>query len=183
MNMNNIQSYFFDNCKQIRTVLLEDQPYFVGKDVAEALGYKRTDAAIRKHVDEEDKQTARFEGVSGLETIIINESGVFSLIMRSRRKEAKQFKRWVTSEVLPSIRKHGGYIQGQNKLALQTIDNLYSWINNRMMPYLQEIDRIDPRGNAKPSERATMIRIAAERAGVPIDLAEQLYVSGNKLIK
>lgn len=175
---NNIQSYFFDNYKQIRTVLHEDQPYFVGKDVAEALGYRNTADAIRKHVDEEDKQGARFAQVSGSETIIINESGVFSLIMRSRRKEAKQFKRWVTSEVLPSIRKHGGYIQGQNKLTMKAVDNLYSWIHGRMLPYLQEIDRIDPRGNAKDSERATLIRLAAERVGVPLDLAEQLYVNG-----
>ena len=94
----------------IRTLMLNGEPHFVGKDVALALGYQDTDQAIRRQVDDEDKLTRQIDG-SGQrrDMVIINESGLYSLIMGSQLPAAKQFKRWVTSEVLPSIRKTGGY--------------------------------------------------------------------------
>lgn len=99
----------------IRTIEREGQIYFVGKDVAEALGYKDTADALKKHVDEEDKRKIKVGEMPTLEisnfgAIIINESGLYSLITASKLQSAKKFKHWVTSEVLPSIRKHGAYI-------------------------------------------------------------------------
>ncbi len=89
------------------------QPYFVGKDVAEALGYSKPENAIATHVDREDKTTTLIQGTGSnykSKTIIINESGLYSLVLASKLPQAKAFKRWVTSEVLPQIRKTGGYI-------------------------------------------------------------------------
>mgnify|MGYP004639582407 CR=1 FL=1 len=102
----------------IRTMEKDGEPWFVGKDVAEVLGYSDTNQAIRKHVDEEDRLTRSFNG-SGQNRgmIIINESGLYSLILSSKLPTAKAFKRWVTSEVLPSIRKTGGYIEGQEHMS------------------------------------------------------------------
>lgn len=102
----------------IRTLTINDEPWFVGKDVAQALGYGDTDQALRKHVDAEDKLTRQIDGSGqGRNMTLINESGLYSLILSSKLPTAKQFKRWVTSEVLPSIRKHGGYIAGQNEMS------------------------------------------------------------------
>lgn len=95
---------------EVRTLLIDNEPYFVGKDVAEVLGYSNTAKAIRDHVDEEDKLTERIVlAGQNREVIFINESGLYSLILKSKLPTAKQFKRWVTSEVLPTIRKHGVY--------------------------------------------------------------------------
>lgn len=95
---------------QVRTIEIDNEPWFVGKDVAVALGYTNTAKAVRDHVDEEDKLTERIV-LSGQnrEVIFINESGLYSLILSSKLPTAKDFKRWVTKEVIPSIRKTGGY--------------------------------------------------------------------------
>lgn len=95
---------------EVRTILVNDEPYFVGKDVAEILGYERADNAVRNHVDEEDKLPHRISASGqNRNMIIINESGLYSLILKSKLPNAKKFKRWVTSEVLPTIRKTGSY--------------------------------------------------------------------------
>lgn len=103
----------FENAEfgKVRTVVVKDEPYFVGKDVAEILGYKDTVNALKAHVDEEDKTGWQITTPSrGTQTAtIINESGLYSLILSSKLPAAKKFKRWVTSEVLPSIRKTGSY--------------------------------------------------------------------------
>lgn len=95
---------------KVRVVEINGEPWLVGKDVAEVLGYKNTRDALSKHVDDEDKNTvAIYDGIGNPNKVIINESGLYSLVLRSKLPEAKKFKRWVTSEVLPSIRKHGMY--------------------------------------------------------------------------
>lgn len=97
--------------KNIRTMLIDNEPYFVGKDIAETLGYKRTADAIRTHVDEEDKGVGEIQTPGGKQVMtVINESGLYALIFNSKLSSAKHFKRWVTSEVLPTIRKHGAYM-------------------------------------------------------------------------
>ena len=108
--MNTPQIFNFEQ-NEVRTVLVNDEPYFVGKDVAEVLGYSKPRNAISTHVDEEDKQDAPIQGDLGgkQKMTIINESGLYSLILKSKLPSAKKFKRWVTSEVLPQIRKHGMY--------------------------------------------------------------------------
>lgn len=95
---------------QVITVEIDNEPWFVGKDVAEALGYSDTDKAIRNHVESEDKLTRQFGGSGQKRNMtIINESGLYALILSSKLPTAKAFKHWVTSEVIPSIRKTGGY--------------------------------------------------------------------------
>ena len=103
----------FENAEfgKVRTIVKDGEPYFIGKDVAEILGYSNTRDALAKHVDDEDKNTVAIrDGIQGNPNLtIINESGVYALIFGSKLSKAKQFKRWVTSEVLPSIRKTGSY--------------------------------------------------------------------------
>ena len=107
-----IQIFTSDNFGKIRTCQIDNQIMFVGKDVAMALGYAKSRNAIAAHVDEEDKKDALIQGPLGgtQKMILINESGLYSLILSSKLPQAKAFKRWVTSEVLPQIRKTGGYI-------------------------------------------------------------------------
>ncbi|WNO30032.1 antirepressor protein [Oceanotoga phage vB_OteS-UFV02] len=96
---------------EIRTVVKDNEVWFVGKDVAGILGYSNTRKALIDHVDDEDKGVTKCDTPGGKQDlIIINESGLYSLILKSKLPNAKQFKRWVTSEVLPSIRKHGAYM-------------------------------------------------------------------------
>lgn len=104
------------NWVQLRTVLIDNEPYFAGKDVAQALGYSNPQKAIRDHVDEEDRTVNESFIVNGTHAILINESGLYSLILSSKLPTTKKFKRWITSEVIPSIRKHGGYITNQENL-------------------------------------------------------------------
>ena len=103
----------FENAElgAVRTLLIDGEPYFVGKDVAEILGYSKARNAIAVHVDDEDKKDAPIQGdLGGTQTMtLINESGLYSLIFSSKLPTAKQFKRWVTCEVLPAIRKTGRY--------------------------------------------------------------------------
>ncbi len=98
----------------IRTVQIDGQPYFVGKDIAEALGYANTRKAIADHVDVEDKGVTNCDTPGGKQRIsVINESGVYSLVFSSKLEKAKQFKHWVTAEVLPSIRQTGAYMTAE----------------------------------------------------------------------
>ena len=103
---------------EIRTVTIDNEPWFVGKDIATALGYAKARNAISTHVSDEDKKDAPIQGnLGGIQNMtIINESGLYALIFGSKLESAKRFKHWVTSEVLPSIRKNGGYIVGQETL-------------------------------------------------------------------
>lgn len=106
---NEIEIFNFDS-KDVRTLTINDEPWFVGRDVAEVLGYGDTDQAIRKHVDSEDKLTRQIDGLGQRRKMtIVNESGLYGLILSSKLPTAKKFKRWITSEVLPAIRKHGMY--------------------------------------------------------------------------
>ena len=107
--MNQLQIFENKEFGKIRTVEINNEPYFVGKDVADILGYTNAPKAIRDHVDTEDKTVNESFTVNGTKGILINESGLYSLILSSKLPTAKKFKRWVTSEVLPSIRKHGLY--------------------------------------------------------------------------
>lgn len=112
--MNELQIFKNSEFGSVRTVMVDDTPYFVGKDVATILKYANPNEAIKDHVDEEDKLNSKTLSSFELDLgqrggWIINESGLYSLVLLSKLPEAKKFKRWVTSEVLPSIRKHGVY--------------------------------------------------------------------------
>lgn len=109
--MTDLQIFNSPEFGAIRTIEKDGEPWFVGKDVAAILGYGDTDQALRKHIDDEDKLTRRFDGSGqNRQMTIINESGLYSLVLSSKLPTAKKFKRWVTNEVIPSIRKHGAYM-------------------------------------------------------------------------
>ena len=109
--MNNVRIFKNAEFGEIRTIVINDEPWFVGKDVALSLGYKDSVNALKSHVQPEDKDGWRITTQFGKkETVIINESGLYSLVLSSKLPTAKKFKRWVTSEVLPTIRKHGAYM-------------------------------------------------------------------------
>lgn len=116
--MNNLKIFENKEFGEIRTVIGNGEPWFVGKDVADILGYADPNKAIAMHVDEDDKLNDKTSSSLGQRGgWLINESGLYSLIISSKLPNAKKFKKWVTSEVLPSIRKNGGYIVGQDTMS------------------------------------------------------------------
>jgi len=122
--MKELQIFNSEEFGQIRTVQLNNETYFVGKDIAKALGYAKTENAISQHVDDDDKTTTLLQGTGSnykSKAVIINESGMYALILSSKLESAKRFKHWVTSEVLPSIRNNGGYIANQENLTPEQI--------------------------------------------------------------
>ena len=121
--MNDLQLFNFEGNK-VRTLKVDDEPYFVGKDVASILGYSNSRKALKDHVDEEDKNTVTIrDGITrgNPNQTVINESGLYSLILSSKMPNAKRFKHWVTSEVLPAIRKHGAYMTDEK--AFDVVNN------------------------------------------------------------
>ena len=129
--MNELQIFKNEEFGEVRTVTIDNEPWFVGKDVATALGYKDTSDALKKHVSEDDKRILKPGKMPTLKmsnygAYIINESGLYALIFGSKLESAKRFKHWVTSEVLPAIRKTGGYQmqapQGKELLALAVLE-------------------------------------------------------------
>ena len=120
---------------QIRTCTMDGETYFVGKDVASALGYKNTMDALMRHVDEEDKQTSGFTmGSHRYSMTVVNESGLYSLILSSKLDSARRFKRWVTSEILPTIRKNGHYELEQRTRKLENRNTLLEEISAQQKP-------------------------------------------------
>lgn len=108
--MNEVKIFNNKEFGQVRTVTIDGNPWFIGKDVAEILGYSNTRKTLADHVDEEDKGVTKCDTLGGVQDLtVINESGLYGLILSSKMPNAKKFKHWVTSEILPSIRKHGVY--------------------------------------------------------------------------
>jgi len=127
--MNELQTFKNQEFGSVRTLVINNEPWFIGKDVADVLGYKNQRDAISKHVDSEDKNTvAIHDGITrgNPNQTIINESGLYSLVLSSKLPSAKKFKRWVTSEVLPALRKTGQYqvkeLSGQELMAKALIE-------------------------------------------------------------
>ena len=125
--MNELQVFKNQEFGSVRTLVIDNEPWFVGKDVAEALGYEKPTDTVRKRVDEYDRGISKMETPSGKQNmVIINESGLYSLVLSSKLPSAKKFKRWVTSEVLPALRKTGQYqvkeLSGQELMAKALIE-------------------------------------------------------------
>ena len=130
--MNELQNFNFSG-QDVRIITINDEPWFVGKDVADILGYSNSRKALSDHVDDEDKGVTKSDTLGGNQNItIINESGLYSLILKSKKSEAKQFKRWVTSDVLPTIRKHGAYMTDSFEQKLTEI--LARTLNGEVIP-------------------------------------------------
>lgn len=159
--MNKLRVFNSEEFGEIRTVSINGEPWFVGKDVAGALGYKNTKDALATHVDNCDKimgsqnTTPSIKDNMGREQYPtwINESGLYALIFGSKLESAKRFKHWVTSEVLPSIRKHGGYIDGQETMsddellakALMVAQNKIAEKNRIIAQKQERIDQMQPK--------------------------------------
>lgn len=125
---NEVQIFNFES-NEVRTLLINNEPWFVGKDVAEVLGYANARDTLNKHVDEEDKGVAKCDTLGGTQNMtIVNESGLYSLIMGSKLPSAKKFKRWVTSEVLPTLRKTGQYNMTDSYMIKDPIERAKRWI-------------------------------------------------------
>lgn len=156
--MNDLRIFDSPEFGQVRTMMIDGEPWFVGKDVADILGYADTDQALRKRIDNEDKLTRQIDGGGQKRNVtIINESGLYALILSSKLQNAKKFKRWVTAEVLPAIRKTGTYTapltteqqiqilaQGNVNLAnrIEGVENKVEILENDMPLYSCEVDEI-----------------------------------------
>ena len=133
-----MKNQIFKNAEfgQIRTCMVNGETYFVGKDVASALGYKNASKAMADHVDDEDKGvTKRYTLGGNQEMTVINESGLYALILSSKLDSARRFKRWVTSEVLPAIRQNGRYELEQHNRQLTNRNALLEEINAQQKPF------------------------------------------------
>lgn len=152
--MNDLQIFTSPEFGEVRTVTINGEPWLVGKDVAEALGYSDAFGALKKHIDDEDRQNCQsdsFESPRGM--TVINESGLYSLVLSSKLPGAKKFRRWVTAEVLPAIRKNGGYISGQEDLtpeelmarALQVAERTLAERDARIKALTEDTQRMKPK--------------------------------------
>ena len=120
--MNELQIFNNEEFGEIRTITKDGEPWFVGKDITEKLGYQNGSRDIARHVDEDDQIVIPIPGdTQNRNMLVINESGLYSLVISSKLPNAKKFKKWVTSEVLPSIRRNGGYIANQEQMTPEQI--------------------------------------------------------------
>lgn len=183
--MNNIQVFNNPEFGDIRTVEIDGEPWFVGKDVADNLGYQNGSRDINRHVDEEDRQNYQngtFESNRGL--TIINESGLYALILGSKLPSAKRFQHWVTSEVLPSIRKTGAYVQQEIKVPdvspelIVRCAEIISASSTDKIPYVLEILKhiIPDIGNSVSAEVTKAPRLSQAGYTVPFNGGKLLDV-------
>lgn len=155
--MNNISTFNNPAFGSVRAVSVNDEPYFVGKDVTEVLGYQNGSRDINRHVDAEDRRKAMvFDGNQDKETILINESGLYSLILSSKLPKAKEFKRWVTAEVLPAIRKTGGYVND----TAQFVENYFGQLEPNQKHALAMMFDESKRMSAQLKEQAPKVLFA-----------------------
>ena len=159
-HMNDIMIFKNDNFGEIRSLEINNEPWFVGRDIADTLGYTNSRKAIQDHVDNEDK----LDGVTICDSIgrnqsavVINESGLYSLIMSSKLPKAKLFKRWITSEVLPSIRKNGSYNLDTNGLMKQLVESQSS-LNYVLAGFKMQIDEDFKETNLKLNEHDELLK-------------------------
>jgi prophage antirepressor-like protein len=139
--MNDIQIFNNPDFGEIRTILIDNEPWFVAKDIAKTLGYRNTNQSVKDNTDEDDRGASPVVTPSGTQNmVVVNESGLYSLIFGSKLEGAKKFKRWVTSEVLPSIRKNGSY-QKESQLP-QTTDGKIALLAQGHMELKEEVDTI-----------------------------------------
>lgn len=184
------KNYYFEN-SQVRTVLINDVPYFVGKDVATILGYSNPRDALSKHVDEEDKGVANYDTPGGKQNLtVISESGVYALVFGSKLPGAKKFKRWVTNEVLPTIRKTGGYKVPDNPMdalklmfEAQTQTNQQVGALDKRVTDLEDNKLLDP-GEYNYISRAVKRKVKEVMCELNIDLISkqksQIYHAINR---
>ena len=165
---NNLEIFTNPEFGNIRIIEKNGEPWFIGKDVAEALGYEASRNAITKHVDDEDKLTHQISASGQNRNMtVINESGLYSLILSSKLPTAKKFKRWVTSEVLPAIRKHGNYTAPKQESKSKSID-LEIRLNNSKARMASEYRRIAEMTDIKEYKHICQQKAVEVLAGMPL---------------
>lgn len=176
---NNLEIFTNPEFGNIRIIEKNGEPWFIGKDVAEALGYEASRNAITKHVDDEDKLTHQISASGQNRNMtVINESGLYSLILSSKLPTAKKFKRWVTSEVLPAIRKHGNYTAPKQENKSKSID-LEIRLNNSKARMASEYRRIAEMTDIKEYKHICQQKAVEVLAGMPLlpmeEVTEKTY--------
>ena len=182
--MNELTTFTNAEFGNVRTVQIDSEPWFVGKDIAAALGYSNPQKAIRDHVDDEDKTVNDSFTVNGTALTIINESGLYSLILSSKLPGAKRFKRWITSEVLPALRETGRYEMPQAVPAQRplTVDDhlraaaIIATCKSERLPYVIQllvqvgihIPLLTAKTQARDTTTARLINIACSEYGVTL---------------
>lgn len=164
--MNQLQIFKNEEFGEVRSLLINNEPCFVGKDVALILGYKEPRSAVSKKVDDEDRGVAKIETPSGVQDMtIINESGLYSLILSSKLPTAKKFKRWVTNEVLPSIRKYGAYqVPDDPMTALKLMFEATEQTNNRVEHIDSRVTNLENTTTVDSRKQYTLRKIASATA-------------------
>ena len=161
--MNELQIFQNKEFGEVRSLVINNEPWFVGKDVAEALGYKNSKNAVPTHVDEEDKLSTQIEYTGQKRNVtVINESGLYSLILSSKLPNAKKFKRWVTSEVLPTLRKTGSYTKvptDPRELLMLTI-KAHEQTAQRVDVLEEKVSSLEKSTTIDSSQQNTLERIA-----------------------
>jgi len=194
--MNELQIFNNEEFGQVRTVIIDDVPYLLGKDVAEALGYERPDNAIRNHVDDEDKLMHQISASGQRRNmLVINESGMYALILGSKLPSAKRFKRWVTSEVIPTIRKTGSYNMESetipkndnqemyleaSRILSGCPDNTKPYVINILRHIIPDIDRMHNAEVKTEPEPLNRWRKPYFKQGVGIDIDKMLMTMAKK---
>ena len=183
--MNELQVFKNAEFGSVRTTVIDREPFFVGRDVVEILGYSNSRDAISKHVDEEDKGVAKCDTLGGMQELtLINESGLYSLILRSQLPKARQFKRWVTAEILPAIRRRGMYaideILENPDLAIEALTQLKE--ERRKRKALELTAAVQKQQIAELSPKASYYDLILQnRNTVPVtQIAKDYGMSGRK---
>lgn len=164
----------------VRALEIDGEPYFVGKDVAEILGYANPQRAIRNYVDEEDKGVTKSVTPGGKQDIvIINESGLYSLILSSKLPKAKEFKRWVTAEVLPAIRKTGGYVNDTKQFVDYYFADCNTYGREAITLMLNETKRMANQLKAQAPKVLFAEAVESSKTSIPVgDLAKLIKQNG-----
>lgn len=145
--------------QEVRTLTIDDEPWFVGKDVADILGYQNGSRDINRHVDEEDRQNYQNGTFGNRGVTVINESGLYSLILSSKLLQAREFKRWVTSEVLPAIRKQGGFIREDlDEDAFIALFTSQKKLREQQATMLEDIDYLKSEQPIHPSYAQSLLK-------------------------
>lgn len=181
--MNNLQIFNSPDFGQIRTIQQNGEPWFVGKDVAQALGYSQTAKAVREHVKDNHKGMSILDTPGGKqETTIIDEAGLYSLVMRSKTEKAEKFQEWVTSEVLPAIRKHGGYLSPEKiEEVLSDPDTIIKLATNLKEEQAKRRDAEAKLEKAKPKMIFADAVSASEQTILIGDLAKLIKQNGHDI--
>lgn len=171
---NKLQIFKNEEFGAVRVVEIDNEPWFVGKDLADILGYQNTKDALISHVDEEDKaKVAIHDGRQNRHMTIINESGLYSLILRSKLESSKKFKKWVTSEVLPSIRKHGAYMT----------DDVIDFIYNDPQAMIDLLTKLKDEKEARvEAERRNAILMHTNKTYTATEIAKELGFKSAKAL-